>query len=274
VYKSAHKGCDTIKDWNVMRRVDDAVHLEGLRCDGSAHGGCQAACLFYWKTDWLKPVAKTAAESAPARAPSSAPPTCTLESLAASTRATPSDKGEERFRCQATEHLEYTEVLGWRNPRAYWKDLTSGNVKPLEFVRYALLAFYNILQRRYLGGRTWPRVFGLAGDKTPTEQLDLKPGELVQVRSQGEIMKTINAERKNRGLTFDVEMVPYCGRTFRVLARVEKIINERTGIMIRMPRDCLVLDGVFCGGCLSQYRLFCPRAIYPYWREIWLRRVK
>src|SRR5262245_10983550 len=54
VYKSAHKTCDTIGDW-AIRTMNDAVHLE-LRCDGSAHGGCQAGCLLFWKTAWLKPV--------------------------------------------------------------------------------------------------------------------------------------------------------------------------------------------------------------------------
>ena len=31
----------------------ERVHLEELRCDGSAHGGCQAGCLLYWKEPWL-----------------------------------------------------------------------------------------------------------------------------------------------------------------------------------------------------------------------------
>ena len=51
----AHKACDTI-DWQQFRRMESAVHLEELRCDGSAHGGCQAGCLLYWKEAWLRPV--------------------------------------------------------------------------------------------------------------------------------------------------------------------------------------------------------------------------
>ena len=38
-----------------MRSMKNAVFLEGLRCDGSAHGGCQRGCLFFWKEAWLKP---------------------------------------------------------------------------------------------------------------------------------------------------------------------------------------------------------------------------
>ena len=51
----AHKACDTI-DWQQFRRMESAVHLEELRCDGSAHGGCQAGCLLFWKEAWLRPV--------------------------------------------------------------------------------------------------------------------------------------------------------------------------------------------------------------------------
>src|SRR5262245_52431475 len=49
VFKSAHKTCDTVERWTVMRRMTSAVHLEGLRCDGGAHDGCQAGCLLFWK---------------------------------------------------------------------------------------------------------------------------------------------------------------------------------------------------------------------------------
>src|ERR1700677_168246 len=54
VYKRAHKTCDTVFPVR-GRRVDRAVHLE-TRCDGSAHGGCQASCLIFWKEAWLKPL--------------------------------------------------------------------------------------------------------------------------------------------------------------------------------------------------------------------------
>src|SRR3981189_2180712 len=54
VYKRAHKTCDTVFPVR-GRRVDRAIHLE-TRCDGSAHGGCQASCLIFWKEAWLKPV--------------------------------------------------------------------------------------------------------------------------------------------------------------------------------------------------------------------------
>ena len=56
VYKRAHKTCDVVGGRYVARRLPDRVHLN-LRCDGQAHGGCQANCLIFWKMAWLKPIA-------------------------------------------------------------------------------------------------------------------------------------------------------------------------------------------------------------------------
>ena len=56
VYKRAHKTCDYTTSYPYhTRRLEGTVHLE-TRCDGEAHGGCQAGCLLYWKQAWLKPV--------------------------------------------------------------------------------------------------------------------------------------------------------------------------------------------------------------------------
>src|SRR5439155_12269818 len=85
---------------------------------------------------------------------------------------------------------------------------------------------------------------------------------------------TLTTDNKNRGLLFGAEMVPYCGGTYRVLKRVTKIINEKTGEMQEMKNPCYILDSVTCQSRYSECRMFCPRSIYPYWREIWLERVE
>jgi hypothetical protein len=103
--------------------------------------------------------------------------------------------------------------------------------------------------------------------------LNLQPGDFVQVRSRNEIVPTLDKNGRNRGLSFDREMLPYCGGTYRVKDRVQRIIDERTGRMIHISRDCLILEDVVCSGERSVGRLFCPRQIYPYWREAWLRQV-
>jgi len=70
-------------------------------------------------------------------------------------------------------------------------------------------------------------------------------------------------------LWFDSEMLPYCGGIYRVLRRVYKLVDEKTGKMVKMKYPCIVLEGVVCK---AEYHRLCPRAIYPYWRESWLRR--
>jgi hypothetical protein len=285
VFKTAHKTCDTIKAYK-GRRMLNAVHLDGLRCDGKAHGGCQAECLIFWKEAWLKPAMGPASTNDPVEAPSgmchaagSGGSGCDVEALYRATRppVIEGKKPDERYACQATELLLATKPLRWWDPRQYMMDLVSGNVSLRDFIRYVAIAAFNVVMRLHWRARLYPQypsIRGLAREKTPISVLNLRPGELVQVRPKDEIMRTINAGQKNRGLWFDVEMLPYCGGTFRVLRRVERIINDKTGTMINLPNDCLILDGVTCSGYRSRDRLFCPRSIYPYWREIWLKRVE
>ncbi len=104
-------------------------------------------------------------------------------------------------------------------------------------------------------------------------KLDLQVGELVQVRPAEEIFATLNENRKNRGLVFEQEMLRHCGETYRVLARVSRIIDERSGEMIKLTNDCIALEGVTCRGLDNRKRMFCPRGPFFYWREAWLQRV-
>jgi hypothetical protein len=40
--------------------------------------------------------------------------------------------------------------------------------------------------------------------------------------------------------------------------------------MMHLKNPCIMLEDVICAGA---YHRYCPRGIYPYWREIWLERV-
>ena len=124
-------------------------------------------------------------------------------------------------------------------------------------------------------GVPYPRKIGVlpVGVQTPSAKLDLQAGEYVRIKGYNEILATLDSENKNRGLFFDAEMVPYCGRIYKVLRRVNRIINERTGRMIEFKNACIMLENVFCQSRYSECRLFCPRSIPSYWREIWLERV-
>lgn len=58
------KGVRTIKlesSGEVRRILDPTVLLEGVYCDGEAHGGCDRACLHLWREAWLRRVPATEA---------------------------------------------------------------------------------------------------------------------------------------------------------------------------------------------------------------------
>jgi hypothetical protein len=299
VYRRADKTCDTITGTWRGRRMERTVHLESARCDGQAHGGCQAACMMFWKEAWLrrvepKPLAPlwNLVAGPRDRRPEteSAPGGCTAEALRSNTVQEDSpDATDPAYRCQATQLLRATSPLDWRKPGPYLRDWLSGNVGLFFLLRaLAFRGLYRLVRlgrgyrlkrsiykmlARLLGEVPWPYGYGELKGRTPKEILDLQPGEWAQVKSPEEILATLSG-MKNRGLSFAPEMVRYCGQTHRVLARVEKIVNEQTGKMMRLPNDCIILEDVICQSECSSYRLFCPRSIYAYWREIWLRRLE
>ena len=157
--------------------------------------------------------------------------------------------------------------------RQYWRELTSGNYRLHRFLPRLLRGF--VIE---LAART--RLIGpvpLTGDgtnQTPSEPLDLQPGDVVRVRSPEEIARTLDGDGLNRGLSFDREMLPFCGRTCVVKDRVSRIIDDRTGRMLQISADAIILEGAVCSGERSVGRWFCPREIYPFWREAWLVRAR
>lgn len=279
----AHKTCDTVNKTG-GRAVDDVVHLDDLRCDGNSHGGCQATCLLFWKTAWLRAVEGPAAVE-PAAAVIDA------SRLIANASRQRSD-GATIYRCQATTLPEWTRPLVWWDLRQYWRDVASGNVSLQRASATLLLAAVFKLRRLPAGYRLWcwiydrlhrllkgqpdPHGHGAipAGSPTPDLRTDLAPGEIVEINSRDAIFATVNHQCRNRGLQVDEEMTRYCGGRYRVRSRVTQIINESTGEMMHFGNPCIVLDGVDCLGEYADRRLLCPRRITTYWREIWLSRVE
>jgi hypothetical protein len=259
---SAHalKLCDTRSDGTGNRLFHDTVYLEDLRCDGSGHDGCQAGCRLLWRTAWLRPVGADGAGGGDA---SSA-------ELEARTQAA-ATRGAGVYRCQATELGAASEPFppGDRG-RKYLDEVRCGNVGVGRFLRVLGRAVWRKLGRKL--GLHGEMALWSEGKPPASTPLGLRPGELVQVKSRREIAKTLDENGRNRGLAFDWEMLPHCGRTYRVQDRVGRFIDENTGTMVELKNECLILEGVMCSGDLSVGRWFCPRAIYPYWRDDWLRR--
>ena len=296
VQSRAYKTCDTVSGNYRGRQLPDAVHLD-IRCDGHAHGGCQANCLIFWKSAWLKPLEEPATTHAAfGKYEAAAEGTrhderCTDQDVWRATTYQDAG-GETRYSCQATELLHYTAALKWWDVRQYAEAYTSGNRKLPEvgrglfylFYYYATLAFsdrwggparwlYNKVQAR-TDGIPFPRQKGKipVGQPTPRQDLNLQPGDLVRVKPYDQILATLDTRLSNRGLWFDAELVPFCGKIFRVSARVDRFVDEKTGRMRFMKTPAVILHGVTCKALYSGQRMFCPRSINLWWREIWLER--
>ena len=236
-----------------LRRLEHAVTLGGSACDGAMHGGCQMGCVFFWNEAWLKPVDGPGSIQAPA----ASEPLPVL-------RATRSSD-ETTFFCQATEMPKAT-VPGppmWR-PGQYVRFLRVRTFNVVEMVdMYARLPLRTI-RRKILS--LMRRIS--AGPAANEAILGLQPGEVVEVRSVDEILRTLDGRRKHKGLSFGGEMHGQCGRRMTVVKRVDTIMNEQTG-KIRHVTDTVLLDGSACDRYLG-----CARGMPFMWREVWLKRVE
>jgi hypothetical protein len=269
VAQRVEKICDTAGATFSSRRMHGTVFLDDLRCDGSGHDGCGAGCRLYWKEEWLRRVDDLQGVEPGDEGGAE------LESVAAgTTRTTRVLDGEvvDAYRCQATDAPAATEPLRGFDPRQYAREVTCGNISAPHAVKVLGRAIMGRIRRgrRPLGPPLGP---GTGPGERPAP-LALQPGELVRIKSRDEIRATLTPQGKNRGLWFDTEMVPYCGRTYRVRSRVARFIDDKTGKMVELSSDCLILEGVTCSGERSSWRFFCHRAIFSWWREAWLERVQ
>jgi hypothetical protein len=257
---------EKLNDWvhkSGLHRVRDTVLLDDLRCDGSAHGGCQANCHLRWREAWLR-----RAPSA-ARLPGPSGSAGLEEADLRRLTRRKDETGGERYVCQATELTAGAPPLSWGDPRHYLRDLLTGNVRLYPFMTGVSLALFNAVQRKR-GGAWFPAYTMRAPKTTPEGVLNLRAGELVRVKTKQEIELTLDAESRNRGLRFDVEMLRFCGGEYRVQARIDRLILERAGRLLEVKNPCIILEGVMATG---EYNGFNPENESIFWREIWLERV-
>src|ERR1700754_2037927 len=146
IYKRAYKTCDTVSGHYAGLPLQDVSHLN-LRCDGRAYGGCQADCLIFWKSAWLKPVdGPTQVEYVPKRVHSPgeetpSPSRCAESNVFGATKRQ-SAGGDPRYSCQATELLNYTTPLKWWGARQYVETYRSGNRTLPQIARGLFYLFY------------------------------------------------------------------------------------------------------------------------------------
>ena len=98
----------------------------------------------------------------------------------------------------------------------------------------------------------------------------LRPGDCVRVRTLDEIRATLREDGTLDGLPLMPEMHAYCGGTFRVHRRIDKINDMRHKTGLRRMRGAVTLTAVRCsgaahGGCQAECQIL--------WKERWLERI-
>jgi hypothetical protein len=239
-----------------MRRIRDVVFLEDLRCDGSAHGDCQKGCLIFWKDAWLE-------KGVTARAAGQPEGSNRDDSLASLSGESP----DGSVICQSTELVAATTSLSILEVSSYLRDIRSRTYTPYGLAKTLAYALFLRL-RYYLTGTPFRYLEGKQA-QTPSGSLDLQPGDWAQVKTRKEIIDTLDKNGMTRGLRFTLDMVPYCGGTYRVLRRLDKMVHEPTRKVISV-KDTVILEGSICKGC-HILKGGCPRQNYNFWREVWLR---
>ena len=255
VHRRANKTC--VEGYG-LRAIHDTVLLVDSYCDGAAHDGCQKHCLNFWKEAWLAPVDGADVLAAVPDAP---PFDDLYRTLAAATR------DGEQYKCQSTLLHKATRPLSSFGLVEFFQDFVVGQLTLGKFLMMVRRALSNRL-RSVFGIAPIGTVRGPSGPHSKGD-LELQPGEYVEVRSIDEISRAVGPSGKNRGLLFEPDMRAAVGKRFEVEFRIEKIISEETGKMIHLT-NTVALKNVHCTGeCTNN----CPRAQALYWREAWVKRV-
>lgn len=254
VYRRAVKTC---VEGNAIRGLRDTVLLEGVRCDGAFHEGCQRSCPYFWKDAWLEPVE---GEGGDPVGPVPGPVSGTwLDRF-------PTRTGD-RFFCQSTELLGATQRLSRWDLTHLLAEIRVGELSVRMFFQILFHTLANRI-REALGLKRLGQLTG-AREEPSRGDLDLESGEWVEIKPAHEIRRTLDADGRNRGLTFEPTMVDFAEGRFQVDYPIHRIISEQTGQMIFLTHT-VALKGVTCTGLCAKN---CPRNNTLYWREAWLRRL-
>jgi hypothetical protein len=249
------------------RRIEATVHLEQLRCDGSSHRGCEAACLILWKEAWLRRVPENGEHLVVLTEGADGDSNSSYRMLSEFAQ-----RPNNALMCQATELASASCPAPIGSPPAYFGGLARDFIsrkRGLDDLRKLIIYFRG--KALLYAFMLWARAPWNADryKKTPETPLGLQPGEVVRVRGPLEILRTLDRKSCNRGMEFKPEMFQFCGRKYQVIMNMQRRIDERSGELKGFRSPCIVLEGVYCDG----QRSFCKRSNYHYWREIWLSRV-
>lgn len=220
------------------------VMLEGVVCNGKAHGGCDRSCLYLWPEAWVKktpsvankeqkgPIGGDSITDIPERCQANFPDL---------TQATLPD----------TRSALQLRRYWWRFKRGLW------HLRVLGLFGFTSWTFFS-------GNRKQVH------SDTKAASLNLQPGDYIEVRSLKEIFATLDNDDKLKGMRFNREMAKFSGGRFRVYKRLDKMISEEDGKLLKVKTPTVMLEGAFCDG---KSHGMCDRYCFAFWREAWLRKI-
>ncbi len=98
----------------------------------------------------------------------------------------------------------------------------------------------------------------------------LKDGDIVRVRSEQEIMSTLDPFNELKGCSFLGDMHRYCGTNQRVHRSMRYFMDERD-YKLKKTRGLILLENVLCNG--APVFGTCDRCCFLFWREEWLEKI-
>jgi hypothetical protein len=109
--------------------------------------------------------------------------------------------------------------------------------------------------------------------REPNKDTDLEVGSTVRVKSLGDIMKTLDDERRLDGCMFTRQMEEFQGQTYKIIKVVRGIFDERLCKMYGTKTLLYILDGLICEGDVGCFSRRCDRSCYFFWHRQWLETI-
>jgi len=151
-----------------LRRLKHCVLLGTLRCDGGAHGNCEAACYLLWNEKWLKRTTDVSTTGSS----NTAPQRGATPAFAPQSRR--DADGAVRYTCQYTQLVKASTPMRSWDARQDLRPLLAGNVTLAAFLVVLLTRLFNYAQG-IRGGIRFPFVPESGGSQTLAVRTDLSP---------------------------------------------------------------------------------------------------
>lgn len=217
-----------------IRAINNAILLDNIYCDGSSHNGCVKSCSIFWRKEWLTHCADENYEHF-------------NHNVSYNTNLVEFKTIiNDSYYCQSSQLQYFSKALNiFVKSKYLFKEFFAGN-KPVILI--IINVFYH-LELKNLHIINYSLCWIIKGNKvtTPSESLNLEKGDLVEIRSKEEIIRTLDKTGKNRGMLFSQEMHSFCGQKFRVRSKLNRMITEDTGKMVEI-KNTVLLEGLTCNG--------------------------